>query len=168
MKLLGAILVFLGCGAVGFGKAAACRREIWQLEQLQQVFSYMENELSYRYPPLPDLLRGTKAHCGGAPGKVLQEAAVELETNLQPDAGLCMQAAIERVSGLGAGPRELLLVLGSTMGKFQLSGQISGLKALQELGRKRLEACSARETERIRTLRTLGICAGAALVILLM
>ena len=45
MKLLGAVMVLLGCGGVGFSMVAVCRYQEQALLQLIRALEYMECEL---------------------------------------------------------------------------------------------------------------------------
>ena len=55
IKLMGAILVFTGCGGFGFAMASAHRREEQALGQLMLALEFMECDLSCRLTPLPQL-----------------------------------------------------------------------------------------------------------------
>jgi hypothetical protein len=52
------------------------------------------------------------------------------------------------------------------MGKFDIDGQINGLEAVRSLCRRMLDELTSGREVRLRNYQTLGLCAGAALVIL--
>ena len=64
--------------------------------------------------------------------------------------------------------RSLLSQLGKSLGQLDLAGQLRGLAAAQEACRKELERVEAEKAGRLRCYRALGLCAGAALAILLL
>ena len=61
----------------------------------------------------------------------------------------------------------LLLQLGHSLGRFDLSGQLSELTALREQCDEEIRELRLDRSERLKSYRVLGLCAGAALVILL-
>ena len=64
--------------------------------------------------------------------------------------------------------RDRLGQLGDTLGRYDLSGQIGGLQALQELCRRDLQALAGERQKNVKSCQALGLCTGAALAILLL
>ncbi len=166
MKLLGSILVILACGYVGFSQAAGILAEERQLQQLILALEFMEKELNFRMPPLQELCSAACDSCTGPIQNVLRSMGQALSLQAQPDAALCMAEASEAHRLAGSTKRNLKL-LGISLGRFDLQGQLSGLDAVQQLVRRDLRDLQEGKHERIRSCRTLALCAGAALVILL-
>lgn len=166
IKWLGAILVIVGCGGVGFSMAASCKREEWTLRSLVSALDFMTCELQFRLTPLPLLARQTGQECRGIIGDVLTELAAQLEKQIIPDADSCMYAALSRFEHLPKAAEEALRLLGTSLGRFDLSGQLQGLEQVRAHCRRELERMSAGKEQRLRSYQTLGVCAGAALAIL--
>ena len=61
----------------------------------------------------------------------------------------------------------MLLLLGSSLGRFDLAGQLKGLSAVKGQCALELQELRTDREPRLRSYRVLGLCAGAALVILL-
>ena len=59
-----------------------------------------------------------------------------------------------------------MLLLGKSIGRFDMDGQIKGLEAVRQDCRRRLDELSKDRDTRLRSYQTLGLCAGAALAIL--
>ena len=78
-----------------------------------------------------------------------------------------MYAAIQRSGEMPARVRRLLVQLGQTLGRFDLSGQLQGIRAVQKRCEETLEMIRKNRDERLRSYQTLGVCAGAALAIIL-
>lgn len=165
-KWIGAILVIAGCGGVGFTMAAVYKREEWALRSLLRVLDFMACELQFRLTPLPDLCRQAGKECRGVVGQALTNLARELENQISPDADSCMYAAISRTDNLPEKTREALRMLGSSLGRFDLQGQLQGLEQVRSHCRRELEQLADNRDQRVRGYQTLGICAGAALAIL--
>ena len=166
LKLLGAILIMMGCAGVGFSMAASHRREEKALRQLIGVLDYMGCELQYRLTPLPELCEKAAEQGGGLISQVLLQLSSELEAQIAPDATACMKAAISKVPRLPQKARKNLLVLGSSLGQFDLHGQLSGIETTRAQCRSELDELTADRDQRLRSYQTLGLCAGAALAIL--
>lgn len=166
VKLIGAVLIIAGCGGVGFSMAAAHRREEGALRHLISALDYMGWELQYRLTPLPELCRSAAAESSGCVRQALNNLATELESQIAPDAAACMNAALAKTPKLPPRVRKLMLSLGSSLGRFDLPGQMKGLESTRQLCRHELEELSTDRNVRLRSYQTLGLCAGSALAIL--
>lgn len=168
LKWLGAAMIVGGCGGWGCWMAANYRAEERQLQQLESFLMEMENELTCRHTQLPQLLRLASDTLGRELSKLMLELAGELERLVLPDVHCCMEAVLARHPMLPASIRQLATELGRTLGRFDLEGQLQQLRSLRsECSRLRSRHEEERDS-RIRGYQTLGLCAGAALAILLL
>lgn len=167
IRWLGAILIVAGCGGFGFAKAAAHITEERCLRQLLRALDYMECELQYRKSALPNLLRCTAAMSAGVVRDVLLCMCREMEDQVSPDAAACVEAAVGKVRNLPPKTKGCILEFGRSAGYFDLNGQIEGLEAVRAGCRRELDVLSKDRDVRLRSFETLGLCAGAALAILL-
>ena len=165
-KLFGAVLILLACGGCGFAAAAGIVKEERQLCQLKRMTERMVSELQSRHPPLSVLLRSALAGETGELAQFWEAVAQELDRQVMADAAECMAAVLEG-SSFPPGIRDGLLVLGATLGRFDLEGQLRELEAVSEECGRRAELLGAQRDSRVRSCRALGLCAGAALAILL-
>ena len=78
-----------------------------------------------------------------------------------------MNAALSD-SDLSAITARLLKALGRTLGRFDLDGQVQGIEAVRNEILTALEKLVKDQDARLRSYQTLGLCAGAALAILLL
>ncbi len=166
IKFFGAILIVVGCGFFGFAKASSHRREENELRVLLAALDYMQCELQYRLTPLPELCRQAGRQARGRIGKILLDISSELERQISPDVHSCVQAALNNSLDIGKRSYEAFDLLGSSLGHFDLEGQIRGMEAVRGFCRKELEDLSYNRDSRLRSYQTLGLCAGAALAIL--
>jgi stage III sporulation protein AB len=165
-KWVGAILILCGCGGCGFSLAAMEIREERGLRRLITALDFMGCELQYRLTPLPELCRITGREAAGGIGVVFSKLAGELEAQATPDVHCCMAVALSESPGLPNSVRQAFTELGQTLGRFDLAGQLSGIASVSELCKRDLEGLQNNQDVRFRAYRTLGICAGIALVIL--
>ena len=77
-----------------------------------------------------------------------------------------MNVALSKCPTLPAETTKCLVQLGSSMGRFDLQGQINGIESVRASCKKSLESIESGKETQLRTYRTLGVCAGAAIVIL--
>lgn len=166
LKIIGAICIILACGGMGYSMAAAHRRAEGALRQLIGVLDYMGCELQFRLTPLPELCRGGAAQSQGIIGQVFSELTQELEAQVSPDAASCMHAAVDKVNKLPTSARKNLLMLGTSLGRFDLQGQLKGIEGVRTQCRTDLDALEQDRDKRLRSYQTLGLCAGCALAIL--
>lgn len=165
-KLIGAILVICACGGMGFGIASASRREESALRQLLGALDLMECELQYHLTPLPELCRQAGLAGKGAVREVLMALASELESQIAPDVHCCMAAALASSREVPGKVHQVFETMGTSLGRFDMEGQVKGLEAVRGQCRRELESLEQNRDNRLRSYQTLGLCAGAALAIL--
>lgn len=168
IRLWGALFVILGCGGIGFSMVQRHRKEEAALAQLIHALKWMGWELSYRMPELVSLCSDTSRQCEGAVSQLFSNLSVELRQQVTPDAALCMQAAICSTPQLPSMAKKQLLLLGQTLGRFDLQGQLSGLSACEAQCQRELDNIRCNSQLRLRNYQTLALCAGIGLVILLL
>ena len=165
-KWIGAIFVLASCGGFGFSIAHNYRQRERLLRQLLNILEVMASELEFRLTPLPELSRKAARDACGVLRDVFANLARELDWQSEPDAGSCMRNAIDRCHDLPACLRRPLRQLGQTLGRFDLPGQLQGIQSVQETCRRELSRLERNRDARVKSYQTLGLCAGAALVIL--
>lgn len=166
LKWIGALLVVVGCGGFGFAMAAAYRREEQLLSQLVKSLEIMECELEYRVTPLPSLFHKLSEQSSDPLKAVFQNLAQEMEEQISPDAKCCMDVVLSKTNDLPKSVQSALVTLGESLGRFDLDGQIKEIAAVKLVCVSDLEVLRAQRDNRVRSYQTLGLCAGAALVIL--
>ena len=166
VKIVGAILIFLGCGGYGFYLAANQIRETKTLNMLLGLLHFMLWELRFKLTPLPDLCRNAASEAKGSLKAVFEDLADELDNQVSPNAKKCMDAVLVKYSSLPPVSASCLRELGGSLGRFDLTGQLEALEAMENTCILKLEALRNNQDARLRSYRTIGICCGAALVIL--
>ncbi len=167
IKLIGAMMVILGCGGYGVLLAMNHRREVSALRQLEQGVNVMIWELEYRLTPLPELCRLGAERAQGAVGTCLSALADALDKQVSPDVGVCITYALKIVPSVPKYAASQLNALGQTLGRFDLPGQITALNQCKQACLSQLEVLEHHQPQRLRSYKTIGFCTGAALAILL-
>jgi len=168
VKLFGACLVLVGCACVGWGMAAAQVREENSLRTLLAILENMSCEMQYMHTPLPQLCRSAVVGFDCVVTNVFTDLAEELEAQVLPNAELCLQDTLEKHNNLPPYTVAALRQLGGSLGKFDLNGQMKGIELVMADCQRKLDALQCNKDSRLRSYRTLGICAGVAMVIILL
>lgn len=166
-KWIGTAIIIAGCGCFGLKMALSHRRQTRELRQLVSALDLLSLELRYRLTPLPDLCLLAAKHVPGSIGQLFADLHRELQQQICPDADCCMNAAVSK-SCLGPVTKPLLRNLGRTLGRFDLEGQLKGIDSVREETALALDKLTEGQAARLRSYQTLGLCAGAALAILLL
>lgn len=167
-KWIGAVLIVVSCTACGFSIAAGKRKEETLLIHLLRTLQFMETELQYRLTPLPELCMVAANETRGILRNVFGNLHKELYRQKLPDAGSCMAAAIGKSEELPVRIKSILFQLGYSLGRYDLEGQLQGIRIVRRRTEESLAHIRRNRDERLRSYQTLGICAGAALAIILL
>ena len=166
-KWIGAMLVIFGCGGFGFLMASASKREEKHLRELLETLEFMISELQYQLTPLPELILRASGYASGSLKQVLTVLSEELNGQVAPNAESCMRSALDKCQSIPVLTGNILRLMSRSLGKFDLSGEINGLTLVKEACKENLHKLTKDRVERLRSYRTLGVCAGIALAILL-
>lgn len=166
IQWIGAVLILVSCGGFGFFIAAILYKDEQMLRQLLNALDFMQCELQYRLTPLPDLCRQASRECHGEIGKILMGLAEELESQISPEVSGCVNSVLARYDPIPERTGENFRRMGYTLGRFDLEGQISGLETIRNFCREDIALLQRKREEHRKCYQTLGLCAGAALVIL--
>ena len=167
LKLFGALLIVTGCGGFGFLTAVCWKREELALRQLAGDLEFMACELQYRMTPLPELCGQTAGKRNSITSEFWKLMEAELEQQMEPDVSCCVQSVLNRCRKLPEHTQKALKMLGQTLGRFDLEGQLQGLNSVKNHCYGELESMAQERDFRLRSYQTLGICTGIALAIIL-
>lgn len=167
LKWMGSIMIIVACGGAGWAVAGEYRRQEQSLRQLLRILGMLECELSCRVSTLPDLCLAIGQSVDGLLGRVFLELAKEMQQQISPDAAYCMHSVLAEFPQLPKATVNVLNRLGNSLGRYDLEGQLKELDAVKRECERVLQIHCEGIEARVRTCRTLGLCAGAALAILL-
>lgn len=167
-KIIGAILILLSCGATGFYIAGEYIKEETLLRNLAHVVDFMKCELQYRLTPLPELCRKSADETINPLRSIFVQLSSYLDSNTSSDVTSCMNTVLAASNKLTPKCSEAMGMLGNCLGRFDLDGQLHGLEAVHDQCEKNLDVLLKDKQNRTRQYQTLGLCAGAALIIILL
>ena len=167
-KLIGSIFIVAACGGFGWRLVAIHLKEERMLRQLIAVLDYMACELQYRHTPLPLLCRQAASETTGKLCEIFLLFTHKLEDQASAEVNGCMQLALNAFKDIPKLTQEALELLGRSLGRFDIQGQLLGLETVRAQCRRNLDELNQNKPARLRGYQTLGLCAGAALAILLL
>lgn len=166
-KVIGMLCIVAGCGGCGFLMASQHRLRIRLMKNMIDALAYMECELQYRGTPLPQLCRMAGQRSQGKVQQIFMMLADELEAQISPDVQRCMASVLDRLGDVDKTLRGAAEELGRNLGRFDIPGQLRGLENTRKECCEKLQMLTQNNDSRLRSYQTLGLCAGAALAILL-
>jgi stage III sporulation protein AB len=167
MKAFGSVLIVSGCAFVGMYAALAHKRQLSALKKLLFLLDYMCCELQYKLTPLPELFRKTAQQTCGYFRAFFLDLADELDMQVIPNAQSCLCVVLKKHTAIPVCVQDCLTELGRTLGSFDLRGQLDGYAYARTICKDKIAALEEGKEGRMRTYQTLGLCAGAALAVLL-
>lgn len=166
-RLIGAALIVLSCSAMGFCMAASHKREVRLLQGFLTSVQYMKSELQYRCIPLPELCSKTALVSDDIVAQFFSLLSKNLITQVYSNPVDCAQSAIKQLKNAPATLTSVMQTFSGHLGMFNLEGQVRALERTANETQDALKKLSQDQEVRMRSYQTLGICAGAALAILL-
>ena len=167
-RLLGAVLVVAGCGALGLGGVARLDGRVKDLGELAAGLDALQRELGWRLAPLPDALETA--------AKALHGPAADFFIRCAQGAGQADGRSFQQVwrDGLSTAPlrltaedRGFLERLGPVLGRYDGDSQRLALEDAAA-GLRQLQGAAADDRRRLgRVYGVLGMTAGLFLAILL-
>lgn len=166
VKWIGSICIIISCSGMGASMAYKQLREIKLLEQWIRILLRMENEIHFRLKSIPELFWMISYEENGCFKTLFQKIAEELDNQIQPDVERCVHMALRTMSQLPASILEAVKCLSKDLGRYDVKEQLHGIERIRMASEERCRELRKDKSRRIRGYQTLGLCAGAALVIL--
>ena len=168
MRLLGAVLVIAGCGALGLCGVARLDGRVRDLGELAAGLDALQRELGWRLAPLPDALEtAAKALRGPAADFFRRCAQCAGQTDGQSFQQVWQDSLNAAPLRLAAEDRDLLERLGPVLGRYDGDSQRLALEDAAA-GLRSLQGSAADDRSRLgRVYGVLGMTAGLLLAILL-
>ena len=166
IKLGGSLLIVFGAYCVGCQIGNRRKKISEMLKQLIIAIDQIGCELRYRKTSLPLVFRRIQTE-NATLNRFFTCLSDELDGQISPDVRCCVHAALTQISGIPEEIIKYINLMGDLMGRFDLKAQVEGLDSLQEECRALLLQLSDNQDVYFRNCRTLALCAGTTLVILL-
>ena len=167
MKWLGAILIISSCGWLGMYLSSTQTREVRSLSDLIKIMEFMICEVRFKMKPLWSVAKEASNESDGELRVVFQDLSDELQKHVKPDVSTCMQTALLSNSKVPRITSNCLQYLGKSLGRFDIEGQLDELNKVLNYSKSLLDRMNNNMECKIRCYKTLPLCAGAILALLL-
>jgi len=170
LKLMGAVLVFGSCAALGLSARQELRRRVAADDAMLLALSLICSEISCRRTPLPEIIDALANHTE----PILQCVFQRLQRRLKEENGLSLgylwsatlREQREQI-GLGRAECGILCSAANYLGRYDAAEQVAGL---EQVSRRLLSARQSAEqelTNKGKLYRTCGIAAGLLVILVL-
>lgn len=170
LKLIGSVLLVLAFTLAGFQYAKRFRERPEQIRQLRTAITFLETEIGYGVRTLPEALAQVSQHAPAPISDLLQrcgESLLELDGRSTYE---CLQIAVRqrwKWTQMQSGEKEIFLDICKNLGQSDRATQLQHL-TLAKQNLEHLEQRAQEDQQQYEKMyRTLGILAGALLIILL-
>jgi stage III sporulation protein AB len=168
LRLIGAVLLLSSGGLLGMGACNQLGARVHCLQALDGALERMERELAFHLTPMPELLSRLAKSTPGPAGMLFGQCLAGFnrleECGL---AGLWREAVETAQLPLGREELDLLKGLGEVLGRYDGAGQQEAVGAVRTELLQYLRCAEEERTRLGRVYGTLGLTAGAFLVLLL-
>lgn len=167
LRLAGALMVAGGMSTLGFLAAGGLGRRVRTLRALAGALELMERELSFRLPPMPELLESLAKRAPPPADRLFARCRAGLADSGERSLGELWREGLAEFP-LKGDERLLLEGLGEVLGRYDGEGQRSALREARSALEGMLEEAQAERVRLGRVYQVTGTAAGAALAILLL
>lgn len=166
IKLIGALMIIIGCSLFGVMSASSYRKEIKTLGCFIDLINAIECELQYKASKLQDVFGDLADSMKRPISDFCSILSAEFDSQVQPCVPDCVYAALAKCRNIPKSTEAYIVKMGLTLGRFDLNGQLLELSAVRKEAESALLKLSVQQDTKTRNMKTLAICAGAAIVIL--
>lgn len=169
LRIIGACFVATASLMGGWAARQGMQQQVKVRRQLRLALELMQGEMELHMPPVAELFETVGRQMSGIVGAFFEGTAVEMTavTGRPPQTAMRIQMEKEPI-GFGQEETALLLELGGCLGRYDLSGQARALG----LYKQRLDHMIASAEEvlhrRAKASVTASVCAGLALIVILL
>lgn len=168
-RITGAFLVALASAMGGWAARQSMRGRIRIRRQLRLALELMQAEMELGMPTVAELFETVGKRLEGEIGRFLEGAALEMVSVSGRPPRTALKIQMERQPGLfDAEERMLLLEVGGCLGRYDLEGQGRALSLCKERMDRLIAASEETLRRRAKASMTASVCAGLALIIILL
>lgn len=169
LRIMGACFVAVASLMSGWAARQGMQQQVRLRRQIRLALELMQGEMELHMPPVAELFESVGRQMGGVVGEFFEGTAVEMMavTGRPPQTAMRLQMEKEPMN-FEREDAALLLELGGCLGRYDLSGQARALG----LYKQRLDGMIAGAEEvlhrRAKATMTASVCAGLALIVILL
>ena len=169
VRLIGFLCVAAGAAASGFGIASEVKKQCVFYRRLLDALEFLRTEIEFHLTPLRDICNQLSGMVGKPLDVIFHEVGNSLSDAAGRPAGVLMRRAIlNQGTGLPKAGREVMEGLFDVLGKQDVIAQVRAVDLSIERTKSALNQLEKEKQDRCRTYRTIGICAGLAVAVILL
>ena len=168
-RIAGACLVALASAMAGWAARQGMHGRVRIRRQLRLALELMQGEMELGMPTVAELFETVGKQMEGEVGRFLEDAALEMSAVSGRPPRTALKIEMERQPGLfDTEERMLLLELGGCLGRYDLEGQARALTLYKDRADRLTASSEEMLRRRARASMTASVCAGLALIIILL
>lgn len=166
VRLIGAGILCLGSVYIGFSAADAIRKTLKDLQQLKLALEMMHCEVSFALTPLGTLCEILSNSCTGDVSRFFRRVQGKLTQSYCEPKQWITQEVNGSLRRLPAQVRDATTELMGSFGRFGAPEQLRLIELTTQKVDAAISELEAERSQRCKCYRTLGICTGLAVAIL--
>lgn len=168
LRIIGAVVIVMVCGGLGFDLAARDKHETATLSEFIKSLAYLQRELDAKGYALAQLCRNAAQVSRGIVSRFWSSLSIALDARLSASVSECIEEVMTAYRSMPQSSANAFRELGNCLGKYDREVQLQGILAVLSDAKVTLQSYRDNQPGRIRCYQTLGLCAGAAIAILVM
>lgn len=166
IRWLGFILVFSGGAATGILMAHSVRRKLEIYRELISALELMRGEIEFRLTPLGEICKQLSSVCKKPLSLIFSHVADDFISAPGRPSGVQMRRAL-RGQTLPEAAKVVLTELFDSFGKQDIYAQLRAIDLAERRIQLTLDELQREKKERCQTYRTIGVCTGLAVAVIL-
>lgn len=166
LKCVMLLLVFISIVSIGKIISDKYRKRVTDLNEIKQALNIMEAKIKYTYETIPNIFKEIHKNIKPQVGEIFKIASEKMNNK---SADLSWKEALNeaRKNFLKKDDIDILYGLGNMLGKTNVEGQISQIKLTNNFLNHQIELAQADEEKNKKLYKTLGVCLGLSVVVIL-
>lgn len=168
IRIVGASLLCLASVYIGFSAAGTVRKTAKELQRLKLALEMMHCEVSYALTPLGRVCEIISDACGGDVGRFFYQVQKNLAQSNDKPQDWVAQTVCKFLPSLPKQVQDALTELLSSFGRFGVHEQLRMIDLAAQKVDAAISDIDADRAQRCKCYRTLGICTGIAVAVLVL
>lgn len=165
MKALGIAFILLSAFSVGSRISVGLKQQCRYLQCVIDALQIFENEIAVRCTPLPEAFSVMATAAQGSAQTIFLHVSDQMQQQRWTSPRSAMENALKSISENLIG--DILLDLSDKLGKYDIDTQLAEIAYAKERVKRRLYDLESERKMKSKTYKTLSLCTGLAVVILL-
>ena len=170
IKIIGCMLVIIGCGAMGFLEAEKMKKRLMEMQYIRRYVLFMKGEIRYGNKTLPETLLQLEKRANGVWKQFFKKTGEKLWDTSNGTLACIWKEEVEHslsASLLRAEEKKEWKELGENLGYLDQEMQINLLEIYEEHIGESIEQEKERMSTQTKLCQVLGVMSGIFLVIIL-